>query len=71
MDSRRYVSSKELRTYETLFAYKPTKEAILGATDPNRIVWMSGTVNNPGAPSNPDGKGSVILDNNATPGQSP
>jgi phospholipase C len=46
------------------------QEALLGATDPNRIIWMSGTVNNAGAPSNPDGKGSVILDNNATPGES-
>ena len=26
-------------------------------------------MNNAGAPSNPDGKGSVILDNNATPGK--
>jgi len=45
------------------------QEAILAATDPNRIVWMSGTVNNPGTPTNPDGDGNMILDNNASPGQ--
>ena len=44
------------------------QEAILAATDPNRIIWMSGTVNNPGTPSNPDGKGGMMLDNSATPG---
>jgi hypothetical protein len=30
---------------------------------------MSGTVNNPGTPNNPDGDGNMILDNNASPGQ--
>ena len=44
------------------------QESVLAATDPNRIVWMSGTVNNPGTPSNPDGSGGMILDNSATPG---
>lgn len=29
---------------------------------------MSGTVNNPGTPTNPDGEGKMILDNNASPG---
>jgi phospholipase C len=38
-------------------------ESILAATDPNRISWMSGTVNNPGTPSNPDGSGGMMLDN--------
>ncbi|KAK5689583.1 hypothetical protein LTR97_012756 [Elasticomyces elasticus] len=45
------------------------QEAVLAATDPNRIVWMSGTVNNPGTPNNPDGNnGGMILDNTASPG---
>ncbi|TVY34992.1 Non-hemolytic phospholipase C, partial [Lachnellula cervina] len=44
------------------------QESILASTDPNRIIWMSGTVNNPGTPSNPDGDGNMILDNNASPG---
>ncbi|KAJ3494551.1 hypothetical protein NLG97_g4006 [Lecanicillium saksenae] len=43
-------------------------QSVLGATDPNRIVWMSGTVNTKGSPSNPDGKGGNILNNRATPG---
>lgn len=44
------------------------QEAVLAATDPNRIVWMSGTVNNPGTPTNANGSGGMILDNSATPG---
>ncbi|OAA36622.1 Phosphoesterase [Metarhizium rileyi] len=43
-------------------------QSILAATDPNRITWMSGSVNIPGSPTNPDGKGGMILDNSATPG---
>lgn len=41
----------------------------MAATDPNRVVWLSGTVNNPGTPNNPDGEGDMILDNNAIPGE--
>lgn len=44
------------------------QEGVLAATDPNRIVWMSATVNNPGTPNNPDGEGGMMLDNSATPG---
>ncbi|KHN99838.1 Phosphoesterase [Metarhizium album ARSEF 1941] len=43
-------------------------QSILAATDPNRITWMSGSVNIPGSPTNPDGKGGMIIDNSATPG---
>lgn len=43
-------------------------QSVLGATDPNRIMWMSGSLNIPGSPTNPDGKGGMILDNNASPG---
>ncbi|KYK62120.1 Phosphoesterase [Drechmeria coniospora] len=43
-------------------------QSILAATDPNRIQWMSGTINVPGSPTNPEGKGSVIIDNSASPG---
>lgn len=43
-------------------------QSILGVTDPNRIVWMSGTVNTKGSPSNPDGRGGNILNNRASPG---
>ncbi|KAG6007366.1 hypothetical protein E4U21_006070 [Claviceps maximensis] len=43
-------------------------QSILAATDPNRITWMSGSVNIPGSSTNPDGKGGMIIDNSATPG---
>lgn len=43
-------------------------QSILGVTDPNRITWMSGTVNTKGSPSNPDGSGGNILSNRASPG---
>ncbi|KAJ3474657.1 hypothetical protein NLG97_g9746 [Lecanicillium saksenae] len=43
-------------------------QSILGVTDPNRIMWMSGTVNTKGSPSNPDGSGNNILSNRASPG---
>lgn len=46
-------------------------QSILAATDPNRITWMSGSVNIPGSPTNPDGKGGMIIDNSATPGELP
>ena len=45
-----------------------SSQSILAATDPNRITWMSGSVNIPGSPTNPDGKGGMIIDNNASPG---
>ncbi|KAG5927907.1 hypothetical protein E4U42_001584 [Claviceps africana] len=43
-------------------------QSILASTDPNRITWMSGSVNVAGSPTNPDGKGGMIIDNTATPG---
>ncbi|KAM3459564.1 hypothetical protein MY5147_009877 [Beauveria neobassiana] len=43
-------------------------QSILGVTDPNRITWMSGTVNTKGSPTNPDGSGGNILSNRASPG---
>ena len=44
------------------------QEGMLAATDPNRIMWMSGTVNNPGTPSNPNGTEGMMLDNAFSPG---
>ena len=44
-------------------------QSVLASTDPNRIWWNSGTINAPGSPSNADGDGSIIIDNNATPGK--
>lgn len=45
-------------------------QSVLAATDPNRIMWMSGSINIPGSPTNPDGEGGLIIDNAATPGKS-
>ncbi|RDL41464.1 putative Non-hemolytic phospholipase C [Venustampulla echinocandica] len=44
------------------------QEGVLGATSPNRVLWMSGTLNNPGTPNNIDGEGDMILDNHSSPG---
>ncbi|KFG83874.1 extracellular phospholipase C [Metarhizium anisopliae] len=43
-------------------------QSILGLTDPNRVMWMSGTVNTAGSYTNPDGQGGNILSNRASPG---
>jgi phospholipase C len=43
-------------------------QSILGVTDPNRVMWMSGTVNTIGSPSNPNGETGNILSNRASPG---
>lgn len=45
-----------------------SRQSVLGATNPNRIIWMSGSVNIPGSPTNLDGKGGMIINNNASPG---
>lgn len=44
-------------------------QSVLAATDPNRIMWVSGSINIPGSPTNPDGEGGLIVDNAATPGK--
>ncbi|UNI19383.1 Phospholipase C [Purpureocillium takamizusanense] len=43
-------------------------QSILGVTDPNRIMWMSGSVNTKGSPTNPNGEEGNILSNRASPG---
>ncbi|KAJ6440221.1 non-hemolytic phospholipase C precursor [Purpureocillium lavendulum] len=43
-------------------------QSVLGVTDPNRIMWMSGSVNAKGSPTNPDGADGNILSNRASPG---
>lgn len=45
-------------------------QATLAPTDPNRCFWMSGTVNVPGSPANPNGTGGAMIDNTASPGKS-
>ena len=44
------------------------QEGVIAATEPNRVTWMSGSINCPGGPQTP-GQGGTVLDNNGTPGQ--
>lgn len=44
------------------------QEGQITATNANRVTWVSGTINAPGSPTNPDGSGGVYIDNNETPG---
>lgn len=46
------------------------QEGQITATNPNRVTLVSGTVNVPGSPQEPD-EGGVYLDNNETPGRTP
>lgn len=68
-----YYKREDLRTHfdiaEGWTLLDMSHQSILAATDPNRIHWMSGSINIPGSPSNPDGKGAMIIDNSATPGK--
>lgn len=43
------------------------QEGVIAATEPNRVTWMSGSINCPGGPQTPD-QGGTVLDNNGTPG---
>jgi phospholipase C len=45
------------------------QEAVIAATEPNRVTWMTGSINCPGGPQTPD-QGGILLDNNGTPGKS-
>ncbi|EGR50269.1 phospholipase C [Trichoderma reesei QM6a] len=47
------------------------QEAIVAATNPNRVTWLSGSVNVPGGPQTPDQGGNPYIDNNITPGCEP
>lgn len=43
------------------------QEGQITSTSPNRVTLVSGSVNVPGGPQEPD-EGGVYLDNNETPG---
>lgn len=43
------------------------QESIIASTSPNRVAWMSGSINSPGGPQNPS-QGGMYIDNNETPG---
>lgn len=44
-------------------------QSVLAPTDPNRCMWLTASVNQPGSPANPDGNGGAMLDNTASPGE--
>ncbi|KAJ6445259.1 non-hemolytic phospholipase C precursor [Purpureocillium lavendulum] len=44
------------------------QESVVAATNPNRVTWVSGSVNAPGSPQKPDQGGNPYIDNNESPG---
>lgn len=44
------------------------QESIMSSTSPNRVVLISGSINSPGGPQQPDQGGNPYIDNNETPG---
>lgn len=43
------------------------QEGQIASTNPNRVTHVTGSINTPGSPQNPD-EGGAVLDNNETPG---
>lgn len=43
------------------------QESVIASTNPNRVSWVSGSINAPGSPQSPD-EGGMTIDNNETPG---
>ncbi|PNY26837.1 Non-hemolytic phospholipase C [Tolypocladium capitatum] len=43
-------------------------ESVVSSTNPNRVAWISGSINSPGSPQRPDQGGNPYIDNNETPG---
>ncbi|PFH57631.1 hypothetical protein XA68_14770 [Ophiocordyceps unilateralis] len=44
------------------------QESVVASTSPNRVTWISGSINVPGSPQKPDQGGNPYIDNNETPG---
>ncbi|GJN83034.1 hypothetical protein PLIIFM63780_006580 [Purpureocillium lilacinum] len=44
------------------------QESVVASTNPNRVSWISGSINAPGSPQKPDEGGNPYIDNNETPG---
>jgi phospholipase C len=44
------------------------QEGVIASTNPNRVTWMSGSINVPGGPQRPDQGGNTYIDKNETPG---
>ncbi|KAJ5218926.1 non-hemolytic phospholipase C precursor [Penicillium cinerascens] len=70
--SMAYFTRKEIPTHfdimDSFTILDMSHQSILGPTDPNRCMWLTGSVNSPGSPSNPNSDGGAMLDNTATPG---
>lgn len=43
------------------------QESVIASTNPNRVSWVSGSINAPGSPQSAD-EGGMTIDNNETPG---
>ncbi|EKG22523.1 Phosphoesterase [Macrophomina phaseolina MS6] len=43
------------------------QESVIASTNPNRVTWVSGSINAPGSPQTPD-QGGMTIDNNESPG---
>lgn len=43
------------------------QESVIASTNPNRVSWVSGSINAPGSPQSPS-EGGMYIDNNETPG---
>ncbi|KAF2084809.1 phospholipase C [Saccharata proteae CBS 121410] len=43
------------------------QESVIASTNPNRVTWVSGSINAPGSPQTPD-QGGMTIDNNEIPG---
>jgi len=43
------------------------QESVIASTTPNRVSWVTGSINCPGGPQTPD-EGGITIDNNETPG---
>lgn len=44
------------------------QEGVIASTSPNRVTWMSGSINCPGGPQTPD-QGGIVTDNSEGPGK--
>jgi len=44
------------------------QEGVIASTSPNRVTWMSGSINCPGGPQTPD-QGGIVTDNSEGPGE--
>ncbi|KAM0738212.1 hypothetical protein ACQRIT_007404 [Beauveria bassiana] len=44
------------------------QEGVVASTSPNRVTWVSGSINSPGGPQKPDQGGNPYIDNHETPG---